>query len=275
MSIERHDSGQRMSRAVIHNNVAYLCGQVPADETVGIREQAASTLKKDRREGDWSVVAKFDSGVPAIAEIPHGDKGRIILLATGWHPTDSQWALSTRFAPLLTRILSLASPAQKVQVIPTVGDVIRPGQLVSSDDWSILFPGGETKTAADLPANGTGASSRSVALNEPGRYTITGNTDEGEYSVSLIAGLAVAESRTEMLPVGQLQVLGIGVEPVIDGQLAEDAGNVDDTLPGQLNANELEKQQQWWRWLLLAGLGCLLLESLWASAIERRSTIEA
>lgn len=46
MSIERHDSGQRMSRAVIHNNVAYLCGQVPADENVGIREQTASTLKK-------------------------------------------------------------------------------------------------------------------------------------------------------------------------------------------------------------------------------------
>lgn len=46
MSIERHDSGTRMSRAVIHNNVAYLCGQVPADETVGIREQTASTLKK-------------------------------------------------------------------------------------------------------------------------------------------------------------------------------------------------------------------------------------
>lgn len=46
MSIERHDSGQRMSRAVIHNNVAYLCGQVPADENVGIREQTASTLQR-------------------------------------------------------------------------------------------------------------------------------------------------------------------------------------------------------------------------------------
>ena len=46
MSIERHDSSQRMSRAVIHNGVAYLCGQVPADENVGIAEQTASTLNK-------------------------------------------------------------------------------------------------------------------------------------------------------------------------------------------------------------------------------------
>lgn len=46
MSIERLDSGTRMSRAVIHNGTAYLCGQVPADENVGIKEQTASTLEK-------------------------------------------------------------------------------------------------------------------------------------------------------------------------------------------------------------------------------------
>lgn len=46
MSIERLDSGQRMSRAVIHNDTVYLCGQVPADESVGITEQTASTLAK-------------------------------------------------------------------------------------------------------------------------------------------------------------------------------------------------------------------------------------
>ncbi|APZ95779.1 BatA domain-containing protein [Fuerstiella marisgermanici] len=234
--------------------------------------------EEERQKGEWTVVAKFDSGVPAIAELPHGDNGRVILLATGWHPADSQWALSTRFAPLLTRILSLASPAQKDQVIQTVGDVIRPGQLVSSDDWSISFPNGTETTAAAVSAaaaEGSTSSESTVVLNEPGRYTITGKADDGEYNVSLIAGLGAAESRTEMLPIGQLQVLGIGVEPASGEQLAMNAGDSDDAPPGQLSANELEKQQKWWRWLLLSGLGCLLLESLWASAIERRSTIEA
>jgi len=46
MSIDRLDSGSRMSRAVIHNNTAYFCGQVPADESQDIREQTASTLAK-------------------------------------------------------------------------------------------------------------------------------------------------------------------------------------------------------------------------------------
>ncbi|WP_355660396.1 RidA family protein [Halomonas salifodinae] len=32
MSIQRHDTKTRMSRAVIHNGVAYLCGQVAGPE---------------------------------------------------------------------------------------------------------------------------------------------------------------------------------------------------------------------------------------------------
>ncbi len=233
--------------------------------------------EEDRQDGDWSIVAKFDSGLPAIAEISAGDGGRLILFATGWHPTDSQWALSTRFAPLLTRVLSLASPAQKDQVIQTVGDIIRPGEVVSSKEWSIKLPNGESLSAAEAAEDKdtVDVQAATFTLKQPGRYTVTGVNEEGEYSVSLIAGLAAAESRTEMLPVGQLQVLGIGVETEVDGQLETNARTDEETDLGQLSASELEKKQKWWRWLLLAGLGCLIVESLWASAIERRQVGEA
>jgi hypothetical protein len=234
--------------------------------------------EEDRQEGDWSTVAKFDSGLPAIVEISVGDEGRLILFATGWHPNDSQLALSTRFPPLITRVLSLASPLQKDQVIQTVGDVIRPGELVSSKNWTMSLPNGSSQTSADvvteLGADADAGQSATVTLKEPGRYTVTGTTEDGEYSVSLIAGLSTAESRTEMLPVGQLQVLGIGVESIDDGQSEPDAA-ADETKAGQLNASDLEKKQKWWRWLLLAGLGCLVVESIWASMIERRQTAEA
>jgi hypothetical protein len=46
------------------------------------------------------IVAKFDSGDPAVVEVPIG-KGRVILLTSGWQPDDSQLALSTKFVPLL------------------------------------------------------------------------------------------------------------------------------------------------------------------------------
>lgn len=46
MIIEYIDSSIRMSRATIHNNTAYFCGQVPKDESANIKEQTASTLEK-------------------------------------------------------------------------------------------------------------------------------------------------------------------------------------------------------------------------------------
>ena len=251
--------------------------------------------EEDQQQGTWSIVAKFDSGQPAIVEMNSGERGRIILFATGWHPTDSQWALSTRFPPLLTRILSLASPAQKDQILQTVGDVIRPGELVSAEEWTVTFPDGtkvwwnqpisDNAQSVDLvsdkddgvmPSRPRVANEQgTITLDQPGRFTVTGTTEDGEYSVSLIAGLAAAESRTETLPLGQLQVLGIGVESDDEAQLETDDSLTEETATGQLSANDLERKQKWWRWLLLAGLGCLVLESLWASAIERRQAVEA
>ncbi|MGJ7457882.1 RidA family protein [Halomonas sp. MA07-2] len=48
MTITRHDTKARMSRAVIHNGVAYLCGQVPGPEARqgDITEQTRSMLAR-------------------------------------------------------------------------------------------------------------------------------------------------------------------------------------------------------------------------------------
>ncbi|RWX54687.1 RidA family protein [Photobacterium chitinilyticum] len=44
--IERLETKQRMSRIVKHNGTIYLCGQVCADATQGIKEQTATMLDK-------------------------------------------------------------------------------------------------------------------------------------------------------------------------------------------------------------------------------------
>lgn len=46
MEIERQETKQRMSRIVKHNGVIYLCGQVCADATKGIKEQTQTMLDK-------------------------------------------------------------------------------------------------------------------------------------------------------------------------------------------------------------------------------------
>ena len=44
--IERKETKQRMSRAVIHNGTVYFCGQVAKDSTQGIKNQTETMLEK-------------------------------------------------------------------------------------------------------------------------------------------------------------------------------------------------------------------------------------
>ncbi len=239
---------------------------------------------EDRPPGEWNVIAKFDSGDPAIVSSA-SEKGRIILLASGWQPSDSQWALSTRFPPLISSVLAMADPGRSDELARTVGDVVKPGELVSSDDWTLQLPDGsivESETTRGLEQGPLEAEAAvfgkdpnprttSVELTEPGRYVVTGRNpdDDKPATVTLIAGLDPAESRTEALPAGQLQVLGVTVDN-LETDIASDASSGDNDSPGQLSISELEARQKLWRWFLLAGLACLLLESILASMIESR-----
>jgi enamine deaminase RidA (YjgF/YER057c/UK114 family) len=46
MTIERRETKQRMSRAVIHNGTVYFCGQVAKDSSKDITDQTKTTLEK-------------------------------------------------------------------------------------------------------------------------------------------------------------------------------------------------------------------------------------
>ena len=48
MSIERLETGARMSRIVKHNGTVYLCGQVCSDAEQNITEQTQTMLDKVR-----------------------------------------------------------------------------------------------------------------------------------------------------------------------------------------------------------------------------------
>ncbi len=46
MEIKRHETSKRMSKAVITDGVAYLCGQVAGEYTDDIKDQTRKTLKR-------------------------------------------------------------------------------------------------------------------------------------------------------------------------------------------------------------------------------------
>ena len=63
------------------------------------------------------------NGDPALVELKRGP-GRVLVLTSGWHPADSQLALSSKFVPLLHALLeqSASLPAQRAQYF--VGDEV-------------------------------------------------------------------------------------------------------------------------------------------------------
>ncbi|MCA9065124.1 MAG: BatA domain-containing protein [Planctomycetaceae bacterium] len=277
----------------------------------GIRFWHHRTLKTAETPSPYRTIAAFDNGDPMIAEFRTPASGRVMILTAGWHPGDSQWALSTRFPPLLSSLIRMAHPVSTGQIIRSVGDRIVPEEMAESADWSLQFPDESVLTSdmlskkasdqergraqqsadqQDVTAAATAAATdsltlastmadKSVLLEMPGRYVLTALTGHSETGnavpaeLTLIVGLPASESSTDVLPVGQLQAMGL------DAGIAETNSTItseeEAAVMEQLASEELESRQKWWRWLILAGLFCLLAESLLASGIERRRNLES
>ena len=81
------------------------------------------------------VLAKFDSGDPAVIEMTR-NKGRVFILASGWHPASSQLALSSKFPSLLASLLAStgAGAQQPAQFFAGDQDFREPGlQKITRD----------------------------------------------------------------------------------------------------------------------------------------------
>ena len=247
-------------------------------------------LEFDAKQPNVRIVAKFDSGKPAIIESTRATGGRIFVLASGWQPVDSQWALSTRFPPMIQRLVRIANPTKSGHQLLEAGERINPESLIGTAKWSLTLPDGSIKTRESLaaaaalqtPAETTSSISTEavpkteeplkVLLDIPGRWTLTGKTAEGSKSINLLVTVAASESRTEPLPVGQLQALGMAAD-VVKTKPDTATTESDPTRLAQMDAIELETQQKYWRWFLLAGLACLALEAVVSVVLEKRQQV--
>jgi len=219
----------------------------------------------------WKVLAKMDTGDPAILQIPANNGGTIYVLASGWQPADSQLALSSRFPPLLLRLVQLAWPRQAASQVFEAGTQITPATLCGSESWTLNRPDGSS--VLPVSAAESGRSAATVELDTPGRWLLTGQTPNGPISTSLLVTVSASESRTEPLPSGQLQALGLPAELAeVRSAAVQQEGSSSNA---QQDSAELESRQKLWRWFILAGLGCLVLESVLAAFLERRERVLA
>lgn len=245
----------------------------------------------DKQPDAPRVIAQFDSGAPAILQSSGNQNANVFVLTAGWHPNDSQWALSTRFPPMILRLVQIANPRQSGYRLMEAGQRIYPQELTNVAGWNLTLPDGSVRTASSRPSRAEEertdestpveltadvsdpAAGESVVLDVPGRWALSWGTQEGPRVMSLLVTVPASESRTEPLPLGQLQALGMSSDVAAAAPGATGEKN-DPRTTAQLDARELESQQKFWRWLLVAGLSCLALEGILAFAIERRHSIE-
>jgi hypothetical protein len=196
------------------------------------------------------IVARFDTGDPALLEINRG-AGRILVLTAGWHPADGQLALSSKFVPFLHALLDHAAGPRPPLPQYRVGDSVT---LPTPGDSPIRieFPDG---TALLLEPGATQFTDTTV----PGIYTAAASDRSWSFAVNLDP----SESRTTPVPLDELERLGIPLQL----RAAEDQGT--GAREQQLQRVEMESRQNLWRWLIFAALLILLLESWLAGRLTR------
>jgi hypothetical protein len=209
---------------------------------------------------DARVIARFDDHDPAIVEIPAG-RGRLIVFTFSWRPVDSQFALSSKFVPLLYSILEQAGGLKAQLAQYRVGDPVELSAIVSKSNGANVTVRKPDGSSVTLPAGET----RFTQTDEPGLYEVLAPPASVRFAVNLDS----AESRTAPLAVDELERLGLPMQP------HEIALSKQVELRQGMHNTELESRQKLWRWLIVAALVILMVETLLAGWITRRTAARA
>lgn len=196
------------------------------------------------------AIARFDNGDPALTEIPVG-KGALLVLSSGWQPGDSLLARSSKFVPLLYAILENSGALRSVASQVYIGDAVAFDSIKSTETISIVKPDGKTATVE--------GGAKFTETLEPGVYTATAGTFSQKFAVNLVAG----ESETEPIPLDELMIHGATLSAP---ELTPEAKEARKRL---MLKSQMENQQKLWRWLVVAALIVLIVESFIAGRLTR------
>ncbi len=197
------------------------------------------------------VLAKFDDGSPALAQVAIG-KGNLLVLCAGWNPADSQLALSSKFLPLLQTMLEWSGPGASARSQYLIGESI-PSPVSANDALPWRKPDGKLVSLA--------AGTAFTETDMPGIYEVTAGAKTLRFAVNL----PLEESRTAPLSTDDFARLGV---PLRNEKMFPVAGT-----PGaqrHLQDAELESRQKLWRWLIVALLAAALVEVILGGWFARR-----
>ena len=214
---------------------------------------------------DARVLARFDSGDPAWVELPVG-KGSLLVMTCGWHPSDSQLALSSKFVPLLYSILEYGGALAGGQSQYFVGDNVPIPTSISSGSGKIqirkpddslisLDAGQQAFTQTDIPGiyaiESFSGNQRSVA-------------ELREFRRLFAVNLPAKECQTAAMPIEELERFAVSLKQSSDVSVVHGTpyGERTEQIRRYDNFAGLEYEQKVWRWVFIALLAVSLIE-LW------------
>ena len=207
-------------------------------------------------EQDSKVLARFDDGTLALGQRQIG-LGNVLILTASWSPEDSQFALSSKFSPLINGMLRLSRPAAPSLRGLAVGDPIQLATESGTGRSTIIRPDGATDV---VPADAADYSRTDL----PGVYKITGAESAEDRYVAV--NLDLRESWTRPMPAGRLADLGI--------RTGMHSNRTDRLTQMQLlRDRELEDRQKIWKWILFAACVLLVVEIFVAGHATRSQQI--
>ena len=198
------------------------------------------------------VLGRFDDGSPALLDLPV-ERGHLLALTAGWHPNDSQLALSSKFVPLLYSIVALGREREPVKAANWVG---RPISLPSDEESARELKGPDGIVELDEESN-------LFYARKPGIYTLS-----GPRQATFAANLTPAESKTAPLPEERLDGLELPLGPE-----SPEAAALTQVRRQAMLDGELEKRQKTWRWLIMGAILLALLETWLGGRTWRRPAV--
>jgi hypothetical protein len=195
------------------------------------------------------VLARFDDDSPAVwYQLTH-DNSDIYVFGFGWQPSKSQLALSSKFLPLMMRMIELATKTEPVAPNNVVGDSI----AVPTGYDRFVSPNGDVEFIDDVAL---------VSPNTPGIYSFANSSDSEKPELQIAVNIDPSESQTDTMPVDQISALGVNV-----GTHSTTEEEVEQQR--QLLDFELENRQKLWKWLVLGAIGLIIAESYVAGRTDR------
>lgn len=212
------------------------------------------------------TLATLETSDPAILEVPLA-AGKLIIWTTGWQRSDSELAVWSKFVPVMNGFLEYLGEQRITLPTYTVGETLDQSLLGIREGTYVLQPPPE----ADKPLSPVQlATGETYVFPRPGIYRAAATVAELATPAAreLAVNLHPDESRLDPIEFDVLAAVGVPLDQAATQLTAEERA----AAQRQLMNRELESKQQLWKWILVATIGILLLETALSGWKQRQAS---